>query len=56
MGSIFLDTLYIGVQSPQMNNESATGTFVFKLVFEKYTKENIFQLLNAMISAFHTQR
>ena len=30
-----------------MNIESATGTFVFTLVFEKYTKENIYQILNA---------
>ena len=30
-----------------MNIESATGTFVFTLVFEKYTKQNIFQTLNA---------
>ena len=30
-----------------MNIESATGTFVFTLVFAEYTKENIFQTLNA---------
>ena len=34
-------------QCTQMNIESATGTFVFTLVFAKYTKENIFQTLNA---------
>ena len=30
-----------------MNIESATAFFVFTLDFEKYTKENIFQTLNA---------
>ena len=36
-----------------MNIESATGTFVFTLVFEKYTKENIFQTLNAFFLITH---
>ena len=37
-----------------MNIESATGSFVFTLVFEKYTKENIFQTLNAFFLITHT--
>ena len=36
-----------------MNIESPTGTFVFSLVFEKYTKENIFQTLNAFFLITH---
>ena len=36
-----------------MNIELATGTFVFTLVFEKYTKENIFQTLNAFFLITH---
>ena len=34
-----------------MNIEVATGTFVFTLVFEKYTKEN--QTLNAFFLITH---
>ena len=36
-----------------MNIESATATFVFTLDFEKYTKENIFQTLNAFFLITH---
>ena len=36
-----------------MNIESATGTFVFTLVFAKYTKENIIQTLNAFFLITH---
>ena len=36
-----------------MNIESATGTFVFTLDLEKYTKENIFQTLNAFFLITH---
>ena len=36
-----------------MNIESATATFVFTLVFAKYTKENIFQTLNAFFLITH---
>ena len=36
-----------------MKIESATGTFVFTLVFEKYTKQNIFQTLNAFFLITH---
>ena len=36
-----------------MNIESATGTFVFTLFFEKYTKENICQTLNAFFLIIH---
>ena len=37
-----------------MNIEVATGTFVFTFVFEKYTKENIFQTLNPFFLITHT--
>ena len=36
-----------------MNIEVATGTFVFTLVFEKYTKESIFQTLNVFFLITH---
>ena len=40
-------------QCPQMNIESPTAFFVFALDFEKYTKENIFQTLNAFFLITH---
>ena len=40
-------------QCQQMNIESATGTFVFTFILEKYVKENIFQTLNAFFLITH---
>jgi len=36
-----------------MNIESATAAFVFALDFERYTRENIFQTLNAFFLIPH---
>ena len=49
----FLENVLEFEQCPQMKIESATGLFVFTFGFEKYTKENIFQTLNAFFLITH---